>query len=791
MPYIKNPNYNPNDPNSQRYVFQAENMTPVNQTPANMSVAPKPQTIPKIDVMNNPLFSTPTPTGTKTSTTSMAVAPKPALSTPNMTPAPNQSVAPNQTPANLPTHTVMKGDTLGAIAQRSGTTVQELQRLNPQYAANPNLIVPGQVIKLPGGGATPGAAPNMTPAAPPAPGTPAAPPAPPTPPTPNEPTTPSPTPTVPSTGDPTTDEAFKTLAEKAGAAGMKLEDYLSLVNKQSTPTKEESDAIRNKLGIPDLVDSAFGKPEKTTVELYREQYDMSGLKDVKESIKKLDADIAQKRADLVKATGDLYNNPWISQATRSGRLGNLQRIALADIENTVAQKQQYLDLYDQGISEIEDSIKRSVFDTGLDRDLTVDKLNYLLTEAERDEQFAQRAIEKRALRYVPDFLDSQPKKAEEGYTLGKDEIRFDAQGNEIARGMSSGSGEAGKIVKINGVDYMQDAYGNLTLPEVPSTPASPAQLEAVDSKIALIDSILNNSALDAVVGPYKINRGNFGPFDIAKRQDVSASIAQLVDQETLSSLLALKAQGGTLGAISEKELQILQSSATKISKWADPDHPGEYKIDEKSFKAELNRIKESSQRLKQALQGQGGSNTPTLQQHYRTVNDTEKAKIDKIIKENPNLSDDEIMTVLGFKKESQTSIKGGSNEIKKIASAIGQFETGGNYSKRGPVVTSGQYKGERALGKYQIMPGNLPQWSMEALGRVVTEKEFMSNPRIQDAIAEYKMGKILQQHGTLENVASVWFSGQPLANAGNRKDDLGTTVPQYVKSVRSIYNNFG
>lgn len=790
MPYIKNPNYNPNDPKSQRYVFQADNMTSAYQTPAvNMSVAPK-QTVPKIDVMNNPLFSTPTPTETKTSTPSLAVAPKPAPPTPNMTPAPNMSVAPNQTPANLPTHTVMKGDTLGAIAQRSGTTVQELQRLNPQYAANPNLIVPGQVIKLPGGGTAP-TAPNMTPAIPPAPGTPGAPPAPPAPQAPTSPTEPTtPTPTVPQTGDPTTDEAFKTLAEKAGAAGMKLEDYLSLVNKQSTPTKEESDAIRNKLGIPDLVDTAFGKPEKTTVELYREQYEMSGLKDVKDSIKKLDADIAQKRSDLVKATGDLYNNPWISQSTRSGRLGNLQRIALADIENVVSQKQQYLDLYDQGITEIEDSIKRSVFDTGLDRDLTVDKLNYLLTEAERDEQFAQRAIEKRALRYAPDFLGAQPKKADEGYTLGKDEIRFDSKGNEIARGMGSGSGEGGKIVKINGVDYMQDANGNLTLPEVPSTPASPAQLEAVDSKIALIDSILNNSALDAVVGPYKINRGNFGPFDIAKRQDVSASIAQLVDQETLSSLLALKAQGGTLGAISEKELQILQSSATKISKWADPDHPGEYKIDEKSFKAELNRIKESSQRLKQALAGQGSS-SQTLDQYYQKATPEQRNKILEYKQKFPNDTDDEIMQTLGFKKESQTSLNGGSNEIKKIASAIGQFETGGNYSKRGPVVSSGQYKGERALGKYQIMPGNLPQWSREALGRVVTEQEFMSNPKIQDAIAEYKMGKILQQHGTLENVASVWFSGQPLANAGNRKDDLGTTVPQYVKNVRSIYNNFG
>ena len=44
------------------------------------------------------------------------------------------------------------------------------------------------------------------------------------------------------------------------------------------------------------------------------------------------------------------------------------------------------------------------------------------------------------------------------------------------------------------------------------------------------------------------------------------------------------------------------------------------------------------------------------------------------------------------------------------------------------------------------------------------------------------------KHGTVEDVASVWFSGRPLARAGNRKDILGTTVPQYVKNVVSIYN---
>lgn len=50
------------------------------------------------------------------------------------------------TPPSVPTYTVKAGDTLSGIASRNGTTYQELARING--IANPNVIYPGQVIKL-------------------------------------------------------------------------------------------------------------------------------------------------------------------------------------------------------------------------------------------------------------------------------------------------------------------------------------------------------------------------------------------------------------------------------------------------------------------------------------------------------------------------------------------------------------------------------------------------------------------------------------------------------------------
>ena len=53
------------------------------------------------------------------------------------------------------------------------------------------------------------------------------------------------------------------------------------------------------------------------------------------------------------------------------------------------------------------------------------------------------------------------------------------------------------------------------------------------------------------------------------------------------------------------------------------------------------------------------------------------------------------------------------------------------------------------------------------------------------------MAQYYKKYGTLEDVASVWFSGRPVKKAGGAKDILGTSVPQYIKNVRKYYNALG
>lgn len=314
--------------------------------------------------------------------------------TPVVTPTAEQPVTPTTTPAVttppvVPTtgdYTIQGGDTLGAIATKFGTDINTLASIN--NITDPNLIQAGAVLKIPQGAGAPTTVAPTTISKPVGTGVGVG----------------VEAPTITPTGDKVTDEALKTLATSAGKAGLGVSDYLSLLQGVSTPSVEESTAIRNKLGIPNLIDQAFEAPDKTTTELYKELYGMSGLNEIKEQIKTFNANINSKRDDLVKATGDLNNNPWISQATRAGRLRNLQELAFADINNDIAEKEQALGLYDNAIDAIEREIGLFITDQEGARGLTTDKLNFLLTEAERDEDLVARSTLTRGLRNVPDFL---------------------------------------------------------------------------------------------------------------------------------------------------------------------------------------------------------------------------------------------------------------------------------------------------------------------------------------------------------------------------------------------------
>lgn len=151
------------------------------------------------------------------------------------------------------------------------------------------------------------------------------------------------------------------------------------------------------------------------------------------------------------------------------------------------------------------------------------------------------------------------------------------------------------------------------------------------------------------------------------------------------------------------------------------------------------------------------------------------------------------MRYIPYSKRKKTfSSENGS--IEDVMSRIASVESAGTpdpYKALGPTVESGQYAGERALGKYQIMPGNIPSWSKEALGYEITPEQFLESPELQEKITRHQMEKNLQKYGNADDVASVWFTGRPVKEAQGAKDVTGTDVNEYIRRFNLPAKNTG
>ena len=84
--------------------------------------------------------------------------------------------------------------------------------------------------------------------------------------------------------------------------------------------------------------------------------------------------------------------------------------------------------------------------------------------------------------------------------------------------------------------------------------------------------------------------------------------------------------------------------------------------------------------------------------------------------------------------------------------AEGQQESGGNYK----AVNSSS----GALGRWQVMPANLPEWLRESGLPDMTPEQYLNDPKAQDKLALTILGGDYDKYGA-RGAASVWYSGQP------------------------------
>lgn len=107
-------------------------------------------------------------------------------------------------------------------------------------------------------------------------------------------------------------------------------------------------------------------------------------------------------------------------------------------------------------------------------------------------------------------------------------------------------------------------------------------------------------------------------------------------------------------------------------------------------------------------------------------------------------------------------------------SALSDQESGGNYGAINGLTG--------ALGKYQILPSNVPAWSQKYLGVHWTPQQFLGDPRKQDALARAVLQDYYDKWG-VRGAAAAWYSGNPALanNYGPQKG--GPSIGDYVDSI--------
>jgi len=212
------------------------------------------------------------------------------------------------------------------------------------------------------------------------------------------------------------------LATLAGGAGIGYEDYLKLIQNQNGLSLAEKEKIKAGLGIPDLESQIF-KPAPSTESLYTTAFKSAGLGDLKSKIESKLEEVNRIQSAYTEKSGEINENPWLSDASRTGRLRINEDKRLQEIGNLNQQLSSMKELYNAGVNEVNNLVTRQSTDFNNNQQLNSFKLQYLQGKAE--EQITSKQSEKvnAAYPYLPDYLKAKAA-AQKPDTIGSNETGF-------------------------------------------------------------------------------------------------------------------------------------------------------------------------------------------------------------------------------------------------------------------------------------------------------------------------------------------------------------------------------
>jgi hypothetical protein len=112
--------------------------------------------------------------------------------------------------------------------------------------------------------------------------------------------------------------------------------------------------------------------------------------------------------------------------------------------------------------------------------------------------------------------------------------------------------------------------------------------------------------------------------------------------------------------------------------------------------------------------------------------------------------------------------------FKEFMASISTQESGGNYH----VVNA-----YGAVGKYQVLKSNIPNWSRQVLGRSITWQQFRDSPQLQEQIVSGILHGYYNKWGA-RGAAAAWYAGP-----GNHDLDMSTRAQPGGPSIKSYVDS--
>ena len=366
----------------------------------------------------------------------------------------------------------------------------------------------------------------------------------------------------------------------------------------ASTSQRETDLTKERDAYTSQLKTLLGRQEQKPLDV-QSALEQAGVNKVTKELQDLSGQIATKTASLEAGLTNIEGKA-IPMELLTGEQAQLRRQGLAEIGTLQARQQVLLG----NLAAAKDAAQRAVdliyapeeqriqnIQTFLqlnEKELTKEekKKADLLTEALRvqsEELSNKKTIQSFALNAAANYPDAGISPTDDVATVNKKVLTSPTYRNEQAKAFGTGGGASGGITGVS-TGYVS-ADGQLT-------PGAEIRMAQDANEISTVDSLKTHAGLNNAVGTGLRWFSRFGTPFTGSKQDFIAEVERITSNLTLESLINAKSRGATFGALSEGEMRILSSAATKIGSWRQ-EKDGKvvgYKASEDSFKKELDKI---------------------------------------------------------------------------------------------------------------------------------------------------------------------------------------------------------